>query len=149
MICRHNGNFTWQGVDVLPYKEDNSPFRSITRQVLFRGTDDLNFEFRYFEIGPGGHSTLERHQHQHAVMVLRGRGRVLVRDEVSPIGEQDVVHIAPLTWHQFRADEDSPLGFLCIVCVDRDRPQLPTAEDLAMLRSNPVVGEFIRPGGAA
>jgi hypothetical protein len=46
-----------------------------------------------------------------------------------------------MTWHQFRAAPDSPLGFLCLVAADRDRPQLPTpaeAERLASKGSGPL-----------
>jgi hypothetical protein len=33
-----------------------------------------------------------------------------------------------MTWHQFLADAGEPLGFLCMVPSERDRPQLPTAD---------------------
>ena len=46
--------------------------------------------------------------------------------------------------HQFRAGDEEPLGFLCMVNADRDRPILPTDEELAELRRNPVVAAFIR-----
>lgn len=144
MIRHHNGDFTWDGVPILPYKEDSNLFKSITRQVLFKGHQDLDVELRYFEVGPGGHSTLERHQHQHAVMIIRGSGQVFVGDAVTPLGTQDVVHIPPCTWHQFRATNDEPLGFLCVVAVDRDRPQRPQEGDLEELRAIPGVGEFIQ-----
>lgn len=144
MILRHAKDCTWDGVPVLPYKEDGTIFKSVTRQVLFDGTGDLPVQFRYFEVGPGGHSTLERHQHQHAVMVIRGSGRVLVGDTVHEIGMRDVVHIPPMTWHQFRAPEDGPLGFLCVVAADRDRPQRPSSEEFATLSRLPGVGDFIR-----
>jgi hypothetical protein len=49
-----------------------------------------------------------------------------------------------MTWHQFRADPDQPLGFLCMVNAERDRPQLPTESDLATLRAIPNVAAFIR-----
>jgi hypothetical protein len=49
-----------------------------------------------------------------------------------------------MQWHQFRAAEDAPLGFLCLVAADRDRPQLPDADDLVALRQNTKVGDFIR-----
>jgi quercetin dioxygenase-like cupin family protein len=137
-------DFRWEDVDVLPYKEDGTHFKSITRQVVYRGEGDLNLEWRYFEIGPGGHSTLERHQHQHAVMVFRGEGQVFVGDAVTPIGVGDFVQIAPCTWHQFRATSDAPLGFLCLVANDRDRPQRPTPADLEELRKNDGVASFIR-----
>ena len=144
MIVKATGDFRWEGVDVLPYKEDGNMFRDVTRQVMLEGQGDLPVEFRYFEVGPGGHSTLERHEHQHAVMVIRGSGRVLVRDKVSEICCQDIVHIPPMTWHQFRASEDSPLGFLCVVACQRDRPQRPGEKELEYLQSNDAVREFIQ-----
>jgi quercetin dioxygenase-like cupin family protein len=119
------GDFRWEGVDLLKYKADGSaPFRDITRQVLFAQPDQAA-ELRYFEIAPGGYSTLERHQHTHAVLVLRGRGSVCIADETREIAERDLVTVDPLTWHQFHAAADSPLGFLCLVARERDRPQLP------------------------
>ena len=144
MIRHETESYRWEGVDVLPYKEDGTLFKSITRQTLFRGENDLPVEFRYFEIGPDGHSTLERHEHQHAVMIIRGSGEVFVGDSITPIGLHSVVHIPPMTWHQFRATKGEELGFLCIVAVDRDRPQRPTEGDLAILNEIPQASEFIR-----
>ena len=61
-----------------PYKEEQrAPFKSITRQVLF-SDPELRWELRYFEIAAGGFSTLERHEHMHAVLILRGRGHCLI-----------------------------------------------------------------------
>lgn len=130
MVKTHR-DFTWEGVDVHPYKEDGGThFKSITRQTLYRGEETLPVEFRYFEIGPGGHSTLERHDHLHTVMVIRGKGRVLVGDEIRAIALHDVVHVPTQTWHQFQADADDHLGFLCLVANDRDRPYRPQTADL-------------------
>ncbi len=134
----------WDGIEMLAYKPaDSALFRDVTRQVLI-GDEDLACELRYFEIAAGGHSTLERHGHSHGVMVLTGRGACLVGREVHPVGPHDLVRIPPWTWHQLRADPDSPLGFLCMVNRDRDRPVLPTAADLMELRAAPAVAAFIR-----
>jgi quercetin dioxygenase-like cupin family protein len=128
------GDYRWQDVERRHYKEEgNAPFRDITRQVLF-AQPDQQCELRYFEIAPGGYSTLERHQHTHAVLILRGRGTVRIGDDVQAVAERDLVTIDPLAWHQFRAAADSALGFLCLVSRTRDRPQLPADEDLAQLR---------------
>lgn len=143
-MVRKSEVFTWEGVDILPYKEDGTHFKSITRQTLFVGEDDLPVELRYFEIGPGGHSTLEKHQHQHKVMIIRGSGKVFVKDSVTEIGMNDLVHIPAWTWHQFRAVNDEPLGFLCIVANDRDRPTRPQPVDIEALSQNEAVKEFIR-----
>jgi quercetin dioxygenase-like cupin family protein len=94
-------------------------------------------------MAPGGYSTLERHEHVHAVMIHRGRGRCLVGSLVRDVGPGDLVFIPPLTWHQFRAPDASTMGFLCVVNAVRDRPQLPNENDLAELRRDPVIAEFI------
>jgi len=134
----------WDDVDVHDYKVAGSaPFRGVTRQVLFE-RDELACQVRYFEVEPGGHSTLERHEHVHAVVVLHGRGRCLVGTSVLELGPRDLVEVPPMTWHQFRAADDAPLGFLCIVNVERDRPQLPTGADLEALCADPTVASFVR-----
>ena len=73
-VHRKAHGFDWEGVERLPYKEDGRAlFKSITRQTLF-SDPHLDGELRYFEVAPGGFSTLERHVHMHAVLILRGRG---------------------------------------------------------------------------
>ena len=138
-----SGAMRWQEVEVLEYKrEHDASFLDVTRQVLF---DDpsLSCQLRYFEVAPGGHTTLERHEHAHAVLIEHGRGRCLVGDRVYDVAKHDLVHVPPLTWHQFQADKNDPLGFLCMVNAVRDRPQVPAPDDLERLRKNPVVSEFI------
>ena len=144
MVRHHRGSYNWEGVDVHPYKETGTHFKSISRQTLLTTSDDLMCEFRYFEVAEGGHSTLERHEHSHAVMVIRGSGQVLVGDTISEIRLHDLVHVPPMTWHQFRATKGEPLGFLCVVRTDRDRPERPNDETLAELKENEAVAEYIR-----
>jgi quercetin dioxygenase-like cupin family protein len=144
VVRRFDGNFGWEAVERQGYKTDRSLFRDVTRQVLFDGEHGASAQLRYFEVGPGGHTTLERHEHPHAVVVLRGRGRVLVGREITEVEPYDLVSVPPMTWHQLRADDDQPLGFLCLVDRERDRPRLPGDEDLAELREDPAVAAFIR-----
>jgi quercetin dioxygenase-like cupin family protein len=119
------GDFRWQEVELLRYKQEGTaPFKDVTRQVLFAQADQA-CELRYFEVAPSGHSTLERHQHTHAVLILRGRGTVRIGTEVTALTQNDLVTIEPMTWHQFHAAADAPLGFLCLVSRSRDKPQLP------------------------
>jgi len=126
-------DFGWDGVDLLAYKQEGSaPFKDITRQTLFADPRQA-CELRYFEMAPGGYSTLEKHEHVHAVMILRGAGRCLLGDQVRPVAAHDLVTIPPWTWHQFRAGPDQPLGFLCMVNAQRDKPVLPSAEEAAAL----------------
>ena len=73
-------------------------WRGVARHTLVRGS----FEVRYFEIAPGGFSSLEKHAHVHAVFAVRGRGRALVGDEV--------VELTPLDLVQTRAVGAAPVG---------------------------------------
>jgi quercetin dioxygenase-like cupin family protein len=132
-VRKHDGTFHWESVEQLAYKQEGTaPFRNVTRQVLFEG-GGLPVQLRYFEVAPGGWTTLERHEHVHNVMVIRGRGRCLVGERVHELKLHDLVSVPPMTWHQFLAASDEPLGFLCLVASNRDRPQLPTQEEMARL----------------
>ncbi len=143
-VLRFQKNFRWDDIPVKDYKPEGDHFRDITRQVLFGAETGLEAELRYFEINPDGHSTLEKHDHTHAVIIQRGEGRVLVGSEIFDVRPFDIVRVPPMTWHQFRAAPASPLGFLCLVNAARDRPVRPTDEELRALRSVPAVAEFIR-----
>ncbi len=135
-------DWRWNEVPLHPYKEDGAaPFKAITRQTLF---NDPGFgcELRYFEMEAGGHSSLERHEHMHAVLILRGEGHCLLGDTVHVVKQNDLVTIPPWVWHQFRATAGAPMGFLCMVNQLRDKPLLPTEAELAELRT-PAVAAFL------
>lgn len=139
---RRFSDFRWDDTDLLAYKEEGAaPFKAITRQTLFRHPE-LKGELRYFEMAADGYSTLERHRHVHAVLILRGAGQCLIGDTVYTIATNDLVTIEPLTWHQFRANAGEPLGFLCMVNVERDKPELPSEDELEALAANPKITAF-------
>jgi quercetin dioxygenase-like cupin family protein len=120
-------DYRWDTVPLREYKTGDAPYKDVTRQTLLgegKGEELFNFLTRYFEIQPGGYSTLERHQHPHAVVVIRGRGRVILGDESYDIAPFDCVYVSPGVAHQFRATGDEPLGFLCTVDRVRDRPEV-------------------------
>ena len=141
---RRSEGFRWEEVPVEPYKEEGSAFHDVSRQLLFGHGAGFASDLRYFEVGAGGHTTLERHEHAHAVVILRGRGRVLVDPAIREIGPFDLVHVPPRTWHQFQAADEEPLGFLCVADGGRDRPQRPTPLELEELGRRPEVAAFVR-----
>lgn len=125
-VIRHHGNFTWAGVPLEPYKTNTDSWQGITRRELSgkRGETQA-FHLRYFEIAPGGYSSLERHQHEHVVVPVRGHGEVRFGCYIFRIGFGDIVYVASGDPHQFRNPEDAtePFGFLCIVNAERDTPE--------------------------
>ncbi|HYL21458.1 MAG TPA: cupin domain-containing protein [Gemmatimonadales bacterium] len=119
--------FGWDGVPVREYKTGDVPYKGVTRQTLLgeaAGEEPFTFLTRYFQIEPGGYSTLERHEHPHAVVVIRGTGRVTLGERTFDIAPFDCVYVSPGVTHQFRATGAEPLGFLCTVDRVRDRPEV-------------------------
>jgi quercetin dioxygenase-like cupin family protein len=126
MIARFDaGAFRWKGVMARPYKAPRygmPGWKDVERFVLLGAAGEPTaFHLRYFEIAPGGYSSFERHRHAHAVLVLRGHGRVRLGGVTRRVGPMDFVYIPPGTPHQFRAGRE-PFGFLCPVDAERDRP---------------------------
>ncbi len=149
VLRKARADFSWEGVEVRAYKDEaTAPLRSVTRQVLASAAD-LKGELRYFEVAPGGWTTLERHRHVHAVTILRGSGQALVGAEVLQVGPLDLVTVPAWAWHQFRAAPDAPLGFLCMVDAERDRPQLPTPQQRAALEASPTIARFLAGEGTS
>jgi len=127
------GAFRWEGVPVTAYKPDPALFKDVTRQTIVgegAGEEAGAIVTRYFEVQPGGYSTLERHAHRHTVIVLRGRGTVRLGERTHDIAPFDAVYVAPHTVHQFCATGAEALGFLCVVERERDRP-VPVREPAA------------------
>jgi len=136
--------YRWSGVETKTYNAAESQSRGMSKQILFEADENLPSELRYFESEPGGHSALERHHHVHAVLVLRGSGSVMLGDHVRRIRAFDTVYVPPDTWHQFYADADSYLGFLCLVNCDRDRPERASESDIAGLNQIAAIRDVIR-----
>lgn len=130
----------WEGVEKKVYKTDTDNFKDIHRFTLLgEEIQELNFQTRYFEIGPGGYSSLEKHRHPHSVIIIRGSGSVILDNELIPIQTHDIVYIAPQTIHQFHADGLEELGFICIVDRQRDRPAIPDDETIRREITSPDV----------
>jgi len=117
-------DFRWKGIRVERYKPSGSDWSDITRHTIIGNHgEQTGFELRYFEIRPGGYSSLERHRHEHVVIGIRGRGRARLNRRDVEIGFMDVLYIAPNTIHRLYNPHDEPFGFLCIVDSKRDRPR--------------------------
>ncbi len=104
-------------------------------------------ELRYFSLPPGTVSRLEKHEHEHYVIVGEGVGHAIVGDAVTEIGLHDVIYVGPFEPHQFVNRSDATFGFFCMVPADRDFSQDLSPEELARLMASPA-GAFADPTGA-
>lgn len=144
LVIKEN-NYSWSGVERKDYKTDTRNFKNIHRYTLLSDEHPaLNSQTRYFEIQQGGYSSLEYHRHPHSVIIIRGKGHVILNNEIQEISAFDVVYISPETIHQFYADRGSELGFICIVDRYRDRPVVPDDEKIKSIISSEKVLDKIR-----
>lgn len=148
LIPFDRATFRWAEVDEEGYKfslgdERGMGWRDVTRHTIGR-PDDLgaDFELRYFELQPGGYSSVEKHAHVHLVVAVRGAGRALVGDKLVALKPLDALYVPSLTPHRWLNEGDEPFGFLCTVDADRDPPQPLDDAEWEALRANPVTAPY-------
>jgi len=125
VLNRKQGEFQWERVPQEMYKMDGASFKNCSRiELIGKRGESPCFHVRYFEVAPGGWTTLEHHQHEHVVIALRGEGEVQLGLEAYPLALGDVAYTAPGDVHQLRCKPDAKdaFGFICVVASDRDRP---------------------------
>lgn len=122
-VHRHHDDYSWSGVKTERYKCPDGTWDSVLRRTLvgLKG-EHTKFHLRYFEVAPGGHTTLEKHQHEHVVVVVRGRGRCRIGRKTNDVGFLDTLYIPPDAVHQLENPTDEPFGFFCVVDAKRDCP---------------------------
>jgi ribulose-bisphosphate carboxylase large chain len=124
-IYRHKGACIWSGTRTERYKQKDGEWSDISRNVLIGNSgESAKFHLRYFEIAAGGFSSLEKHSHEHVVICIKGKGKVVTGEKSHVIKYLDTLYIAPNTVHQLSNPYGGPFGFFCIVNADRDKPKL-------------------------
>lgn len=108
-------SYDWENVRSKEYPDGAA--KGASKKVMIGPEEGAEyFVFRYFNIQPGGHSTLEDfHAHDHGVLILHGRALVKVEDEQFEAGPRDIVYISPWVKHSLTTIGDEPLGFLCVI----------------------------------
>jgi len=121
-IHRYRGQFDWEGVSPSRYPPGKEMQGVSVRWLIGPADGAANFAIRYFEIEPGGWTSLDQHAHDHGVFVLRGQGLVILDQTEYQVAEGDVVYIAPHKVHQLRNVTEEPFGFLCVISPKKNAP---------------------------
>ena len=90
------------------------------RHVLASSADGATqVELRVFRLPPGTSSARERHAHEHAILLLEGRARVLLGDTEHEVVAGDHVFVAAWEEHRLTVVGDGTLVFACTAPVNR------------------------------
>jgi quercetin dioxygenase-like cupin family protein len=103
----------WEGVQPRDYADP--ALAGVEHHELIGPAEGAaHYRMRYFHVPAGGRTARERHPHDHGVMIIRGRARVTLGEEVHDVGPGDVVYVGGEELHCFEALGDEALGFLCV-----------------------------------
>jgi quercetin dioxygenase-like cupin family protein len=119
----HTDKWAYADVPVREYRAD--AVKGVTKQVLVgveEGASD--FIVRYFTVPPGGRTAYDQHEHQHGVVIVQGKGRVLLGDQWHDIAAGDSVFTDTNEIHQFETVGDQLLGFICVIPTWAEHPEL-------------------------
>jgi quercetin dioxygenase-like cupin family protein len=141
--------FRWDGIGEEAYKfslgdERGMGWKGVSRHTLGEPSRlGAEFELRYFELEPGGYSSVEKHEHIHFVIAVRGAGRALVGEAVVDLAPFDALYVPELMPHRWINEAEEPFGFLCTVDAERDAPQPLDDAEWEALRANPVTAPYV------
>jgi quercetin dioxygenase-like cupin family protein len=74
-----------------------------------------NFVMRHIELDAGGCTPFHTHAWEHLVYILKGTGKLKGQSEQHDLKPGASVLVLPGEKHQFAADPQSPLVFLCSI----------------------------------
>jgi quercetin dioxygenase-like cupin family protein len=117
-VVRRRSAEGWEGVQAHTYPDPE--LTGVLKHELIGARDGAQgYEIRHFHVPAGGRTARERHPHDHGVMIVTGRARVTLGQEVHEVGPGDVVYVAGDELHCFEAMGDETLGFVCVVPAPR------------------------------
>jgi len=86
-----------------------------TIQVLISSDEAPNFAMRRIVMGVGGSMPLHTNTVEHEQLVLSGRGKVRLGDEIHEVEKDNVLYIPAGLPHSYETIGDEPFVFLCSV----------------------------------
>jgi len=109
-----NKNFQWEDVKGNPIEMEG--VKSAAIHILIGEKEKAPISImRFIHLKPGGHSRLEKHPHEHEVIILQGKGKVQIGTEISDVEPFDVVFVEGNELHQFSNPYDDVFGFICVI----------------------------------
>jgi quercetin dioxygenase-like cupin family protein len=105
-----------KATDVEPRDVEMDGVEAVTIRWLISKEDGApNFAMRLFEIGPGGHSPLHKHDWEHEVYVLEGEGELEYEGSRKYFAGGYFMMVPSGAEHRFVNKGEGNLKFLCLV----------------------------------
>jgi len=110
---------------VREYVVRRSGYRGVrVKYLLHAGVGAKRLQLRLFTIDVDGYTRMERHEHEHEIYILKGRGLFRVGGSEVTLGPRDVIFIESREPHQIINVGDEPLEFLCTKLTGEIPPEI-------------------------
>ncbi|HPE67943.1 MAG TPA: cupin domain-containing protein [Thermotogota bacterium] len=97
------------------FDDPSGAFRVEKRVVIGEKEGAKGFIMRVFSVEPGGYSPYHRHDWEHEVIVLRGKGEVVTEEGPICVEERTAVFVPANAVHQFRNTGEETFEFVCVI----------------------------------
>ena len=87
-----------------------------------------NFELRYIEIPKRGKSSYGSHPHEHAVFIIKGKGRIEGKDYNQELVPMTAVFVSGDEEHQWINEGEDTFGFICVVPIGAESKSKPPCQ---------------------
>jgi quercetin dioxygenase-like cupin family protein len=102
--------------DVVATEMTGDGIEGVVKRVLVSPEQGWHgWVMRLFDVEPGGHTPRHMHDWPHINFVASGTGTLLLDGVEHRLGPGSYAYVPSGHEHQFRAGDDLPLSFICIV----------------------------------
>jgi len=108
-----------RSLDSVPI-ENVAAGRKTFRQVLISSAEAPNFAMRRFIIEPGGSMPNHTNTVEHEQLILNGRAKLGIGDEIFEVKKNNVIFIPANVSHWYETLGDESFEFLCMVPNNED-----------------------------
>lgn len=85
------------------------------RMLVSKADGAPNFSMRLFELEAGGHTLRHKHDYEHVVYIIEGKGKLHFEGADQHIEAGHAILLEPGKLHQFMNTGDKPMKFLCLI----------------------------------
>ena len=85
------------------------------KPLLAKNMSPPNFYLRVFDIAPGGHTPLHKHDWEHETYIAEGSGKIILQGREEKLIKGDAVFVEPNELHQFVNSGKKNLKIICVI----------------------------------
>jgi quercetin dioxygenase-like cupin family protein len=99
-----------------PKRIDNDVAKGVAARLLIGKNDGAkNFCMRIFQLDPGGHTPLHRHEWEHEIFFHEGQGEIFLGDAWKQVGPGCAAFVPGEADHQIKNTGTGVLSFVCLI----------------------------------